>query len=102
VGVDATWNAFPSLHAGLVVYSLLYGWRVVGAELGPRGRRRFVLASLGWAGAILYGTLATKQHWLADLPPAFVLAWAAHRLAWRGKARSPAAAGRAPALERSP
>jgi hypothetical protein len=102
VGVDATWNAFPSLHAGLVVFSFLYGWRVVGAELGPRGRRLFVLASLGWAGAILYGTLATKQHWLADLPAAFALAWGAHRLAWRGKARTAAAAGRAPALERLP
>jgi hypothetical protein len=84
VGVDATWNAFPSLHAGLVVFSFLYGWRVVGAGLGRQGRRTFAAASLVWAGAILYGTLATKQHWLADLPPAFVIAWAAHRIAWRG------------------
>jgi hypothetical protein len=84
VGVDATWNAFPSLHAGLVVFSFLYGWRVVGSELEGRGRRLFATASLAWAGAILYGTLATKQHWLADLPPAFAIAWAAHRIAWRG------------------
>jgi hypothetical protein len=101
VGVDANWNAFPSLHAGLVLFSFLYGWRVVGAELVPRGRRRFVLASFLWAGAILYGTLATKQHWLADLPAAFFLAWAAHRIVWRGKARTSAAVP-APALERWP
>ena len=69
IGVDATWNSFPSLHAGLVVFSFLYGWRVLGRELGPRGRRLFVLLSLAWAASILYGTLATKQHWLADLPP---------------------------------
>jgi hypothetical protein len=92
VGVDATWNAFPSLHAGLVVYSFLYGWRVLGSELGARGRRAFVLCSLVWAGTILYGTLATKQHWLADLPPAFVLAFVADRLAWRGAARRSAPA----------
>ncbi len=86
VGVDATWNAFPSLHAGLVVYSFLYGWRLLGDGLGRRGRLAFALLTLGWGGAILYSTLATKQHWLADLPPAFLLAIAAHRLAWRGAA----------------
>jgi hypothetical protein len=83
IGVDATWNSFPSLHAGLVVFSFLYGWRVLGRELGPRGRRLFALLSLAWAAAILYGTLATKQHWLADLPPAFLLAVFADWFAWR-------------------
>ena len=95
VGVDATWNSFPSLHAGLVVYAFLYGWRLLGGGLSPAGRRVLALGSLGWAGAILYGTLATKQHWIADLPPAFLLAFAAHRLAWRGAARAGAAAGEA-------
>jgi len=33
IGVDATWNSFPSLHAGLVVFSFLYGWRVLGGAL---------------------------------------------------------------------
>ncbi len=87
IGVDATWNAFPSLHAGLVLFSFLYGWRVFGSELGPRGRRAFALASALWGAAILYGTLATKQHWLADLPPAFALAVLADRFAWRVPAR---------------
>jgi hypothetical protein len=92
IGVDATWNSFPSLHAGLVVFSFLYGWRVLGGAMGKTGRRVLALASLAWAAAILYGTLATKQHWLADLPAAFVLAFAAHRRAWRGAARSAASA----------
>jgi hypothetical protein len=83
VGVDATWNAFPSLHAGLVVYSFLYGWRLLGADLERRGRLILALTTLCWGSAILYSTLSTKQHWLADLPPAFLLAIAAHRLAWR-------------------
>jgi hypothetical protein len=84
VGVDATWNAFPSLHAGLVLYSFLYGRRAVGVDLSPRARRVVGALSALWGAAILYGTLATKQHWVADLPPAFALAWVAHRWAWRG------------------
>lgn len=91
IGVDATWNAFPSLHAGLVLFSFLYGWRVLGRELGPRERRLFVALSALWGAAILYGTLATKQHWLADLPPAFLLALFADWCAWR----SPPSARRA-------
>ena len=86
VGVDATWNAFPSLHAGLVVYSCLYGWRVLGGDLGPSGRRWLLAGSCVWGAAILYGTLATKQHWVADLPPAILLALFADRFAWRGAA----------------
>ena len=65
------------------------------------GRRALAAVSLAWAGDILYGTLATKQHWFADLPAAFVLAFAAHRLAWRGEegSRAPAPAD---ALSRFP
>ena len=83
VGVDATWNAFPSLHAGLVLLSFLYGWRAIARDLAPRRRALFALGSVLWGAAILYGTLATKQHWVADLPPAFVLAWLADWYAWR-------------------
>ena len=83
IGVDTTWNAFPSLHAGLVVFSFLYGWRALGADLGARGRRLLAGLSMLWGASILYGTLATKQHWLVDLPPAFLLAWLANRYAWR-------------------
>jgi hypothetical protein len=84
VGVDADWNAFPSLHAGLVLYSFLYGQRAVGADLAPRARRVVGALATLWGIAIVYGTLATKQHWVADLPPAFALALGAHWLAWRG------------------
>lgn len=87
VGVDATWNAFPSLHAGLVLYSFLYGRRAIGVDLAPRRRHLVGALSALWGALILYGTLATKQHWVADLPPAFVLAWVAHRWAWRGPFR---------------
>lgn len=89
IGVDDTWNAFPSLHAGLVVFSFLYGWRAFGVELGPLGRRLFVALSALWGLSILYGTLATKQHWLADLPPALLLASLADWYAWRSSLPTP-------------
>ncbi len=84
VGVDDSANSLPSLHAGLSVYSLLYGYAVLRDGLGPGVRALYVGASLLGAGAILYATLATKQHWLVDLPLGMLVAWVAHRAAWRG------------------
>lgn len=83
VALDAPLNSFPSLHAGLTAYSLLFAYRAFGPSLDRRGRR--VLAGLAWiwAGAILYGTLATKQHWAVDLPPGLLAGWLGHRFAWR-------------------
>lgn len=81
VGVDRPLNSMPSLHAALVVYSTLclaqHGWA------GLRGiSRRIVAASaIGWAGAILFATLATKQHWFLDLPAGALIAVVADRLA---------------------
>ena len=62
------------------------GIGVLGADLGPRGRRLFAALSVLWGLSILYSTLATKQHWLADLPPAFLLAFLSDRYAWRSSA----------------
>lgn len=82
VDVDAPTNSFPSLHAGLTVYSFLFGYAILGGALGRRGRIAFVLAACIWGGAILYSTLAIKQHWVVDLPVGVVAAWLAHRWAW--------------------
>jgi membrane-associated phospholipid phosphatase len=83
VDVDAAVNAFPSLHAGLTVYSLLFAWQVVRDALGRAERRVFLAGACIWATVILYGTLATKQHWSLDLPAGMLLAWLAHRWAWQ-------------------
>jgi hypothetical protein len=74
----------PSLHAGLVVYSLLFGLRVLRDVLRPRALTAASIAGCAWAALILYSTLATKQHWALDLPPGMALAACAHALAWRG------------------
>lgn len=81
--VDKPVNTIPSLHAGLTAYALFFGARLM--REAPALHRRTVLA-MGWLWAllILYGTMATKQHYFIDLPPGIVLAGLAHWIAWRG------------------
>ena len=74
VGVDAPTNAFPSLHAALAVFCLGFGWRVVGTELPRAARPWFAALLVLWGGAILYATLATKQHFAWDLAAGIALA----------------------------
>jgi len=79
VGVDRPSNSMPSLHAGLTVYSLLHLRRV----LAPGPGRALTALGIAWGVLIVYSTLATRQHWLVDLPAGMALAWAAHAYAWR-------------------
>lgn len=85
---DRPSNSLPSLHAGLTVFSLLFGYRVLREGLSRAGRVGYVVLGGLWAAAILYATLATKQHWVADLPAGVALAVAAHALAWRAADRA--------------
>jgi membrane-associated phospholipid phosphatase len=80
--MDQPINSLPSLHAGLTAYTLFFAARIL-ADI-PATKRRVILA-IGWvwAAVILYGTLATKQHYLADLPPGILLAWVSHWWVWR-------------------
>lgn len=93
VSVDRPTNSLPSLHAGLVVYSLLFGLRVLRDALRPRALAAASIAGCAWALLILYSTLATKQHWALDLPPGVALALGAHALAWRGAEPAPVRRG---------
>ncbi|MGH0030094.1 MAG: phosphatase PAP2 family protein [Myxococcota bacterium] len=85
VAYDRPTNSMPSLHAGLTVYSLLFLWRVA------RLPRPVEWLGVAWGGLIFYATLATKQHWLVDLPVGAALACIAHAAAWRGAGASPPA-----------
>jgi len=80
---DGPRNAFPSLHAGLAVFSLLFAYRVTWEGLPRRDRLALGIFGSLWGAAILYSTLATRQHWALDLAPGALLAGAAHALAWR-------------------
>jgi membrane-associated phospholipid phosphatase len=87
VAVDRPANSFPSLHAGLAVYSLLFAWRALRDDLSLAARRALAAAGGLWVALILYSTLATRQHWAVDLPAGMAVAVAAHMLAWRSADR---------------
>ena len=77
--VDGPLNAFPSLHAGCLVYTLALVRRLFGCRLNPL----VAIGLLFWAALILFGTLATKQHYVLDLLAGGLLGWAADWVAWR-------------------
>ncbi len=72
-------TAFPSLHAGCLVYALA----LIRHLFGPRLNPIVAILLLVWAGLILFGTLATKQHYAVDLLAGGLLGWAADWVAWR-------------------
>lgn len=93
VSYDRPANSMPSLHAGLVVYSLLFAWRSLRDALRPRARRLTALLGAVWGALILHSTLATKQHWALDLPAGALLALGAHGFVWRAASRVPGGRG---------
>jgi membrane-associated phospholipid phosphatase len=80
---DAPYNSLPSLHAALLVYTLAFGRRIVGDETP----RRLKLICVAWAGLILYGTLATKEHYAVDIVAGVAFGLVADRWAWRAARR---------------
>jgi hypothetical protein len=90
VSVDRPSNSMPSLHAGLVVYSFLFGLRALRGGIPPAAFRAVALTGVCWAALIFYATLATKQHWAWDLPVGALLACGGHALAWRAADRDAA------------
>jgi membrane-associated phospholipid phosphatase len=81
--VDRATNSFPSLHAALAVYSLLFASRVMRRDVSRGAWAALAAAGSLWVLAILYSTLATRQHWAIDLPAGVLLAWFAHARVWR-------------------
>ncbi|HTI71265.1 MAG TPA: phosphatase PAP2 family protein [Candidatus Limnocylindria bacterium] len=85
--LDGPLNAFPSLHAGSVVYTIALAWRLFGRLMHPLAMALLPL----WGLLILYGTLATKQHYAVDLLAGGLIGWWADRWAWRHASSSPSA-----------
>lgn len=77
--VDGPLNAFPSLHAGSLIYTLAWARRLCGA----RFNLWIAVLLLAWAALILFATLATKQHYAIDLLAGGLIGWAADWFAWR-------------------
>ncbi|MEO6788312.1 MAG: phosphatase PAP2 family protein [Chthoniobacteraceae bacterium] len=77
---DGALNALPSLHAAFVVCMSALAWRMFGRE----HPWRVAIVVVVWGGAILFSTLATKQHYALDLVAGALVGWWADSLAWRG------------------
>jgi len=77
---DGILNSIPSLHAGFLAYSYAAGWRLFGRRLPVWAILCFVL----WGVGIIYSTMATKQHWFADLVAGGILGWLCDWIVWRG------------------
>jgi membrane-associated phospholipid phosphatase len=76
---DGPLNAFPSLHASTLIFTLALAKRLFGRRLSPVVFAALIL----WAGLILFGTLATKQHYAIDLLAGGLIGWAADWAVWR-------------------
>jgi membrane-associated phospholipid phosphatase len=63
-GLDASGNACPSMHVAASVFTGFWMDRLLQAMAAPRWTR-WLLA--GWCVAIVYSTLAVKQHVLLDV-----------------------------------
>lgn len=76
---DGPFNAFPSLHASTLVYTIALAKRVLGRSLKPI----MLTGLIAWASLILFGTLATKQHYAFDLLAGGLIGWVADWAVWR-------------------
>jgi membrane-associated phospholipid phosphatase len=76
--IDLPLNTFPSMHMAMASYSA-----AVAVQL-YRGRFRAAWAGAMWIWVLLigYSALATKQHYLVDLPSGILLGWVVQRWAW--------------------
>lgn len=61
--VDAAGNACPSLHVAFAVFTAIWLARLLRQVTAPSGVH---LLNAGWCAAIMYSTLATKQHVAVD------------------------------------
>lgn len=77
---DGRYNAFPSLHAGFLTYTLALAWRMFRQKIG----RWAWLVALTWATLVMISTIATRQHYFVDLVVGAIIGSMADGLAWRG------------------
>jgi membrane-associated phospholipid phosphatase len=75
--VDAAGNACPSLHAAFAVFACLWFERVLQEMKRPHWVH---VANVIWALAILYSTIATRQHVAIDTLAGSLLGWMVGRV----------------------
>lgn len=70
IRIDTPLNSFPSLHAVFITLSVLLAWR--GCRHGVSTFARACFG--GFCLLVLYSTVATRQHYAADLPAGVAVA----------------------------
>jgi len=79
---DRPTNELPSLHVGLLTYTMLVAAWVSRARM-PSLRRACVLSmAAAWAVCVAYAALATKQHYALDVPAGALVGWIGYRWSW--------------------
>jgi membrane-associated phospholipid phosphatase len=76
---DGTMNAFPSLHAAFLVFMAGMAARLFRASL----QTWMAIVGIAWGAAILYATIATRQHYAADLIAGAAVGVMGDWVAWR-------------------
>jgi membrane-associated phospholipid phosphatase len=69
---DRTINTFPSLHVAMATHSLCFGAWLTGPRRSAAARLALAAGAL-WLLLVMYSTLATKQHYVVDLPAGVAL-----------------------------
>lgn len=82
--VDSAGNAWPSLHVAFAVFTAIWLERLLRDLAAPRAVRA---GNALWALAIVYSTLATRQHVLSDVLAGLALGGAAGLLDPRPRGR---------------
>ena len=68
--IDATGNAFPSLHVATAIFSAIWLDCILKRFNTPRG---LLMVNWAWCAGITYSTLATHQHVIADVLAGLIL-----------------------------
>jgi len=79
---DGPFNAMPSMHVGILFYTLCFAGRVA----APISRFGWIVL-LTWFWLIAWSTLALKEHYALDLVAGVALAWLADGAAWSRQLR---------------
>ncbi|HTL28968.1 MAG TPA: phosphatase PAP2 family protein [Tepidisphaeraceae bacterium] len=95
--LDNPLNCLPSLHVSLAVYTVLF----VARGISERLRAPLTTLLSIWSLLIIYSTLATKQHYFADVVAGAILGWLAFIIATRVRFDRAARPARAPAEGRA-
>jgi membrane-associated phospholipid phosphatase len=87
VSYDAPLNSFPSLHVALAVSTCALAARLA-RDLRPRLRVAIVGIPVAWTMLIAYAAVATRQHYVVDIPAGALLACASVVVAGRTSRRT--------------